>query len=317
MSEMDKAKALSLLGLAPGASKTQVEGAHKRVRAFWDTDGSGSESLKPLCELMRKEVDSARAIIIQDLATDSSTTSGGKTKEPEKVSQKKGGSVLWLVGIALAGVVLYQASHRDSAGPSSPVIPPTDTYNPPQSQQSQTSSGNDQPPPFVVPFIHADDLSGRATRWTSGWENVNGGQRMVVWGYSANNDPVYKFELYQDGSTWREQRQYEIRYSPDRLQVDVQRFQEQGGAAVMKNQSNVSSAGDVLVQTTIYKFSPQGKLDTVQVDTPFATAKDGLRISRTGGQPYVERVPQGGSVQVGAWLNNLFDLWSVFGDPNI
>ncbi|CAN5440157.1 hypothetical protein BH10CYA1_BH10CYA1_62120 [soil metagenome] len=234
MSQMDKSRALDALGIAPGASKAQIDAAHNRVRAFWTSDTATNVSLDLLCDLMRQEFDGAHTAALQPESINESTKHVDQTKKPEKIESGKGGGLVWLMGIILAGGFLYQVSHREPERPPTPttITPPTEVYTPPQQTQP---SGNEQPPPFVVPFIHGDDISGRATRWTSGWENVNGGQAMVVWGYSANNDPICKFELYQDGSTWREQRLYEVRYSADRLQVAVQRYQEQGSAATFKD----------------------------------------------------------------------------------
>jgi hypothetical protein len=72
------------------------------------------------------------------------------------------------------------------------------------------------------------------------------------------------------------------------------------GQPELADQSNVSPVGDVLVQTTIYRY--------------------GLRFTRAGGDVYVERVPAGGQINLGAnaqWLNNLFDMWSTFDAPNV
>lgn len=318
MTEPNKTKALEVLGLAPGASKSQIDEAYQKANAFFSGDGA-ADATKAVAELVRIDIEEAYKTLSELAPAGGGTVSGGTAQQPTKAPGGKGNGLAWIVGIVLVCGLVYQLNHKEPTPPIRIDPPPkggdTDHDEPPVVQQP------DQPPDFVAPFIHSDDVYGKAVRWTSQDQNVNGAQRKVVWAFYdyAMRQPLYKFELYDDMGRWREYRHYIIRYAADDSQVAVQRFQEKGAVAEMKDQSNVSDKGDVLVQTTTYFFSG-GKLDAVRVDTPFMQNKDGLKISRDGGQLYVERVPSGGSLNISAntpWLNNLFDLWDVFGAPSL
>ncbi len=326
MSDSEKAKALAVFGLGAEANKAQIEQAYKALIAFSNSGEPGSNgAVSGLADKLRAEAESAYKI----LTTTQMNTSGGTGTKSDTTDKNvvnpqksKNSSLVWFIGLVLVGGLLYQSQKKAEQHDVPMPVPDQNIATPvPTPAPAPTQSGDSSAPLFAIPFVHNDDVRSRAVRWTSGYENVNGTQTMVVWAYANNNDPVYKIELYSDNGTWREQRQYVMRYSSNRLQVDVQRFQDQSGAAaIFKDQRNISNVGDVLVQTTIYMFSSDNKLYSVQVDTPFATAKDGLRITRYGSSISAERVPSGGPVNIASnpqWLNNLFDLWSVFGAPNL
>lgn len=331
MGEIDESKAHSILGLAPGATSSQINNAHKKLVAFFDDDEDDeSEALKPLIEPLQRDIDAAYKLLLQSTAagagtSKASTISGIKQQPTVEAPGRKNDSIIWMVAFLLFGVIFFQMLYKE------PMKPPAhqDIFDPnpapaPAPVSDIQPPAPDKPPEFITPFIHTDDEANgskiSAVRWTSGWESLDGAQRMVVWAYAANADPVYKFEMYQDGSKWREWRHYIIRYSADRLHVAVQRFQEAGAVPVFKDQRNVSSSGDVLVQTTTYNFLPSTKLDSVRVDTPFIQNKDGLKFNRDSESTDVERLPSGGSINLqtdSRQLDNQYDLWNVFGAPNI
>lgn len=333
MTEIDELKAHSILGLPPGATSSQINNAHKKLVAFFDDDEDDeSEALKPLIEPLQRDIDAAYKLLLQSTAAGAGgnhkgTISGVKQQQAVEAPGRKNDSIIWMVAFLLFGVIFFQMLYKEpSKQPARiDILDPNPAPGPGPSPISVIQPpAPDKPPDFITPFIHADDEASGSkistVRWTSGWENLDGAQRMVVWAYAANADPVYKFEMYQDGSKWREWRHYIIRYSADRLHVAVQRFQEAGAVPVFKDQRNVSSSGDVLVQTTTYNFLPSTKLDSVRVDTPFIQNKDGLKFNRDGESIDIERLPSGGSINLQAdsrQLNNQYDLWSVFGAPNI
>jgi len=308
MSIADQAHAFAILGLAPGASRSQIDAAYAKLMAFTATEGSQNKSIRGLVAAMRAEFDAAYKMVEESASADSKgTASSISASQSGKISRSTRIFLAWMAGIVIVCGFLYSLQHL------SPLSPAPDAALTPQ----QTEPA--QPPDFALPFIH-DDLKFRAVRWTSGWESEDAARVMVVWAYTANNDPLFRIELYSSGGHWREQRQYVIRYAADRLQVDVQRFQEQVNVPVLQDRSNVSTVGDVLVQTTTYKYAPSTKLESVEVHTPFNQAADGMRLHRDKGQLFVERITDGSVVNITSgmkWLNDRFDLWTTFGEPNI
>jgi hypothetical protein len=320
MTEIDKSTAYSILGLLPGASHAQIDVAHKKLIAFFVVDESSSGSLTPLIEPLREELEAAYKLLTEDHATGAvspSTVSGTTQKHPQEAPGRTGRGVIWAIVILLFCGVWYQMNQKAPVKPPDIFTPDPQSSNP--TPQETQPPAPDQPPGFIAPFIHDDDVKGLPTRWTSGWEDVDGAQRMTVWAYAANNDPVYKFEMYSDNGKWREWRHYVIRYSTDRRQISVQRYQERGAVPEFKDKRNVSDKGDVHVQTTTYLFSAPGVLDSVKVETPFIADKGGLKIHREDGSVFAEQLPTLNNISLenSAALSRSYDLWSTFGEPNI
>lgn len=283
-------------------------------------------SVKELAETARTELGQAYKVVCElEAATRTITASGGSSNQEAPGPGGSKNRLPWAIGLLAAGAILYQLNYKEPARAPEPprAVDPIQLVSPSlATDQFQTPVNQPQSPPSeIVPFIHNDDLKDKAVRFRSGWETINGGSRFVVWGYDAANQPVLKFELYLDNGTYRLWRLYEIRYSADQLQVGVQRFKERGSVAEFKDQRNVSDAGDVLEQTTIYYYLSSGKLDSVTVDTPMIKGFDGLTISRYGGANLEGTRKRGGApIRLGPdirWLNDVFDLWSVFGEPNL
>lgn len=317
MSDADKAHAYKVLGLAPEASKADIDAAYNKLIAFIGTDESHAPATKELADSMRAEIESAYTVLTQT----ASTISDGTGKQAVPGPGGKGIGFIWAIAVVVVCGFLFVINQK---GPEPQPVPyPSPSPEPtPTPQPAPVEPSPAEPPDFVVRFIHDDDVKGKAVRWRFGKQDVNGGERTVVWAFYDYNEklPLYKFELYEGSGGYRLSRLYICRYSSGHSQVAVQRFEEKGSASEMADQSNVSDKNDVLVQTTTYFYSSAGKLDSVRVDTPFTQNKDGLEIRRYGSSVEAVRKPEGGIMQLGSnmrWMNNLFDLWSVFGEPTL
>lgn len=314
MTAVDKSQAYSTLGLAPGASQAEIDNAHKRLVAFWDSDDVKLAGLK---DAAWKDIDAARKLLLSSLTSSpQGTVSGGTTSKPVKSPGGKGGGWIWLAVLVLAGGIILDQQKKKDTPPKTIVNPPPGPggqQSPgPTGEQPQQPSG---PPTWAEKFIHKELKDDQSLIWSSGNESINAGNYLVVTAKNSQGRLVNRILMYQDGADWREFQQYIVRYGSD--QIAVQRFKERGGGAPeMKDQSNVSDVGDVLVQTTFYMYS-SGALDRVVVDTPFVKASRSLVFHRDGGSISVEEVP-GGPIRIApesAGLNNVYDLFSVFGEP--
>ncbi len=321
MQDLDTNESLETLGLGKNASPTEIEQAHRGLKAFFSLDGGESASIKNLAEKISAKVSFSHSKLSKPSPAQS-TISGvnGKSAQPqitlkeESPKESKSG-LFWALGITcVLGIVGINAIIPKRTEDPSP--PPTRTHEDPS--PTYVESKPEGPPAYAERYIHSD-IASFATSWQSGTGLVDNVNRVIVQGKNAKGTLVNQLIFYSDNGNLSLLKQFIVRRDATGMIIGVQRFVPGGGsAAEFKDGRNVAPEGDVLQQTTFYKFDSYGRLERVEVDTPFVKNVDGLTFDRSTGSLYVTRDRSPGEFRINAntaWLDK-FDLWDEFGQDN-
>ncbi len=321
MQDQELSEFMETLGLGKNASPSEIEEAHKRLNAFFSCDGDECASIKNLADRISAKVSFSQSSLSKP-AFKQSTTSGVNVAAaqpkiaPKEESQKESKSGLyWALGIAcVLGIVGINAIIPKRTDDPSP--PPVRTHEDPSPTYVEPKP--EGPPAYAERYIHSE-IASFATSWQSGTGLVDNVNRVIVQGKNAKGTLVNQLIFYSDNGNLRLLKQFIVRRDPTGMIIGVQRFVPGGGsAAEYKDGRNVAPAGDVLQQTTFYKFDSYARLQRVEVDTPFVKNVDGLTFDRSTGSLYVTRDRSPGQFSINAntaWLDK-FDLWDEFGQDN-